>query len=172
MGPEWQLLRRAPGSPGRVRPPALSETPFLPQEKLDGASLKPEAKRYLERLVKLGQRSGLHLAGEVQEVSRQTKAQESGGGAWISAGRPGAAHIVSSLSQKIKEIKKKLSVLCIDFSKNLNEDATFLAFSREELGEAWLPSWGGVWPSAVASGVPRFPLKEGWEPRCGPVEEN
>lgn len=54
---------------------ALPETPFLPQEKLDGASLKPEAKRYLERLVKLGQRSGLHLAGEVQEVKRMPSLQ-------------------------------------------------------------------------------------------------
>uniref|UniRef100_A0A670ZMH2 Thimet oligopeptidase n=1 Tax=Pseudonaja textilis TaxID=8673 RepID=A0A670ZMH2_PSETE len=139
------------------------------QEKLDGASLKPEAKRYLERLVKLGQRSGLHLSREVQEVRRRLSASDwakspsrartrgrtvpgreaaqaafkevrplwgLGGGEpdlW-GGGRGWAAHIVSSLPQKIKEIKKKLSVLCIDFSKNLNEDATFLAFTREELG--------------------------------------
>uniref|UniRef100_G1QPT0 Thimet oligopeptidase n=1 Tax=Nomascus leucogenys TaxID=61853 RepID=G1QPT0_NOMLE len=39
------------------------------QEKVEKDSLRPEAARYLERLIKLGRRNGLHLPRETQEVS-------------------------------------------------------------------------------------------------------
>ena len=41
---------------------------FLFQDKVQKDSLRPEASRYLERLIKLGRRNGLHLPEETQEV--------------------------------------------------------------------------------------------------------
>ncbi|KAF1385241.1 hypothetical protein PFLUV_G00105690, partial [Perca fluviatilis] len=74
------------------------------EKKADGDSLSAEAWRYMERLMKLGKRNGLHLPKDTQ--------------------------------QEIMSIKKKLSNLCIDFNKNLNEDTTSLSFTRDELGES------------------------------------
>lgn len=40
-----------------------------PQKRLDAGSLNAESRRYLERLLKLGRRNGLHLPPETQEVT-------------------------------------------------------------------------------------------------------
>ena len=43
-------------------------------------------------------------------------------------------HLSQEVRDKIKEIKKKISDLGIDFGKNLNEENTVLEFSEEDLG--------------------------------------
>ena len=43
-------------------------------------------------------------------------------------------HLPKETQEKIKNIKKKMSDMSIDFSKNLNEENTILEFTVKELG--------------------------------------
>ena len=45
-------------------------------------------------------------------------------------------HLSVELQNKMKELKKKLTQLEIEFSKNLNEEKTSYEFSEEELSKA------------------------------------
>lgn len=45
-------------------------------------------------------------------------------------------HLPTELQDKVKELKKKLTQLEIEFNKNLSEEKTSFEFSEEELSKA------------------------------------
>lgn len=106
-------------------------------------NISAEEKRLLDRLVTLGQRKGLHLPKDTQEVKKHKMTHDLRPRLIISSS-PLSEGLKTQLqsswrrlclfSQEIKKTSKLISELSIEFNRNLNEDTTSLEFSERELG--------------------------------------
>ncbi len=100
----------------------------------DFEGLSHEQKRFVEKEVILGKRNG-EGGREKKKYNRYLdkggRSLKKRGGIFSAA--PQGLHLDEKTREEVKAVKKKISDLCTTYVSNLNEDTTFLEFTREEL---------------------------------------